>query len=331
MIGIGIIGAGHFGAVHARAITEVAGLEIVAVCREDQQQAEVFAREYGGKAYSDWQVLLEDPDVDAVVIATPHHLHKEIALGAARAGKHILLEKPMAPTVADCDEIAHAVSEAGVQFMVGHVMHFALPCLMAKEIIRSGTIGLPAIGTSGMIKLWMEGNRRPWHLHRETGGGMLMTAGIHALDRLVWLMGQDVIGVTAMMGSKFHQQQADDTALIGLRFSDGAIGQVQSIGYRDGGPSFAMDLVCERGALRIDFSSGLWLGRNGTFERIPDSLEPEWMHRAVVREWEAMCAAILDQAAPPVSANDARQIVAIIEAAYRANDERTEVEIAYDR
>lgn len=329
MIGIGIIGAGHFGAVHARAMAEVDGVQLVASCREDRAAAEQFAQEHGGSAYSDWHQLLADPKVDAVVIATPHHLHEEIAIGAAQAGKHILLEKPMAPTTRACDAINAAVAKAGVQLMVGHVMHFALPCIKAKAILDSGVIGKPVLGSSWMIKLWMESNRRDWHKNTASGGGMLMTAGIHALDRLVWLMGQDVVGVNALAGTFFHEQEADDSALIGLRFGNGGIGQVQSVGYRNGAVGFAMDMVCEKGTLRIDFDHGVSIGRDAVWTPVPDSIEPDWMHHAVVREWRAMRDAISGVAPVPVSGAYARRIVGIIEAVHQANAEKREVEISH--
>ena len=329
MIGIGIIGAGHFGAVHARAMAEVDGVQLVASCREDRAAAEQFAQDHGGSAYSDWRQLLADPKVDAVVIATPHHLHEEIAIGAAEAGKHILLEKPMAPTTRACDAINAAVAKAGVKLMVGHVMHFALPCLRAKAILDSGVIGKPVLGSSWMIKLWMESNRRDWHKNTASGGGMLMTAGIHALDRLVWLMGQDVVGVNALAGTFFHEQEADDSALIGLRFGNGGIGQVQSVGYRNGAVGFAMDMVCEKGTLRIDFDHGVSIGRDAVWTPVPDSIEPDWMHHAVVREWRAMRDAISGVAPVPVSGAYARRIVGIIEAVHQANAEKREVEISH--
>ncbi len=166
MIGVGIIGAGHFGAVHARALAEVEEVRLVASCRENANAAAAFAAEHGGKSYGDWRALLEDPEVDAVLIATPHHLHEGIAIGAAQAGKHILLEKPMAPSVAACDAIRAAADANGIKLMIGHVMHFALPCLKAKEIIDSGILGAPILGSSWMIKLWMESNRRPGTLTR---------------------------------------------------------------------------------------------------------------------------------------------------------------------
>lgn len=329
MIGIGIIGAGHFGAVHAKAMAEVEGLKLVAVCREDAEAAEAFAAEYGGRAYSDWRLLLADPEVDAVLIATPHHLHELIAIGAADAGKHILLEKPMAPTTRACDAINAAVAAAGVHLMIGHVMHFAQPCLKAKEIIASGRIGKPVLGSSWMIKLWMESNRRGWHMNTASGGGMLMTAGIHALDRLVWLMGQDVVSVNALAGTFFHDQEADDSALIGLRFADGGIGQVQSVGYRNGAMGFAMDLVCENGTLRIDFDHGVSIGVDGVWTPVPDSIEPNWMHHAVAREWQAMKAAISDNTPIPVTGEYGRQMVAIVEAVHEASSAKREIEVSH--
>lgn len=325
MIGIGIIGAGFFGAIHARAIAAVPGARVAAVCRQDIDAAQAFAREHGGNAHAHWQALLDDPAVDTVLIATPHHLHAEMAIAAARAGKHILLEKPMAPTVAECDAINAAVDQAGIHLMVGHVLHFALPCLAAREIIAGGGIGRPVLGSSWLIKLWMEANRQPWHLSPKTGGGMLLTAGIHALDRLVWLMDGPVASVSAMAGTHFHDQEADDTALMLLRFADGRIGQVASVGYRDGGVGFAMDLVCEAGTLRLDFDLGVAIGRGGAWTPVPNSAEPDWAQRAVEREWQAMLALIGGTGPNPADGAYARHLIACIEAARQSERSRREV------
>jgi predicted dehydrogenase len=308
-------------------MAEVKEVRLVASCRENADAAAAFAAEHGGRSYGDWRALLEDPSVDAVLIATPHHLHEEIALGAAQAGKHILLEKPMAPSAAACDAVRAAADANGTKLMIGHVMHFALPCLKAKEIIDSGVMGAPVLGSSWMIKLWMESNRRPWHLNNTTGGGMLMTAGIHALDRLIWLMGQPVVGVTAMTGTYFHEQDADDAALIGLRFANGGMGQVASVGYHDGAVTFAMDLVCERGTIRIDFDQGISTGQGGIWTPVPGSIEPNWMGAAVAREWRALAASIMNDTPSPVSGVYGRHVVACIEAAHQASASRCEVPI----
>jgi predicted dehydrogenase len=327
MIGVGIIGAGHFGAVHARALAEVSHARLVAVCRQNAEAASAFVAEHGGRAYSDWRRLLEDPDVDAVVIATPHHLHAEMAIAAALARKHILLEKPMAPTVSECDAISAAAEASGVRLMIGHVMHFALPCLVAKQIIDRGELGRPVLGSSWMIKLWMESNRRSWHLDPATGGGMLMTAGIHALDRLVWLMDKPVESVSALAGILFHDQVADDAALMLLRFAGGSIGQVASVGYRNGAMTFAMDLVCEQGMLRVDLDQGVSIGRGSHWSPAPNSSEADWMQHAVTREWRAFIASLRNGTSTAVTAEYGRHTIACIEAAFESDRHRREIEV----
>src|ERR1700678_4170208 len=105
MLGVGILGAGFFGAFPARAVAALEGARVVAACAEDLALAEAFTAEHGGKAYGDWRAMLEDKSLDAVAIAAPHHLHCLLAVAALQAGKHVLLEKPMALSVAECSRI----------------------------------------------------------------------------------------------------------------------------------------------------------------------------------------------------------------------------------
>lgn len=328
MLGVGILGAGFFGEFHARAIARVPGLKLLAVCAEAAAPAAAFAAEHGGTPYGDWRRFLAHPGLEAVVIATPHHTHCEMAVAAAEAGKHVLLEKPMGRTVAECSAIMAAAERAGVTLMVGQLLHFSLSAMVARRILDSGEIGRPVLASSTLIKLWMEPNRRGWHLDPATGGGMLMTAGIHVLDLLVWLMGAPVATVFAAAGAQLHDQPADDSAMLLLRFADGRFGQVASLGYRDGAVTYGMDLVCERGTLRIDFNRGVSIGRGGRWEDVADSAEPDWMLRAVEREWQAMAAAIAGDAPVAVSGAYGRHIIACIEAALASSRDRREVAVA---
>lgn len=329
MIGVGIIGAGDFGAMHARAMRSVPGVRLAAACRSDEAALMRFKAEHGGTAYTDWRRLLDDKHVDAVLIATPHHLHEECAIAAAQAGRHIMLEKPMAPTTAACDAINAAADASGVKLMIAHLIHFSKPCMAAKRILDSGALGRPLVASSWMIKLWMEHNRRDWHLNYGTGGGMLMTAGIHALDRLVWLMDDKVTSVGAMLGPKFHDQEADDTSLISLRFAGGGMGQVQSVGFCDGAVSFAMNLVCEGGAISIDMDRGAFIGEGMNWTEVEDSFEPDWMLKAVTREWEHLRDTIQNETRPAVPGDYGRHIIAVIEAAYRSDGSRREEPIDF--
>jgi phthalate 4,5-cis-dihydrodiol dehydrogenase len=327
MIGVGILGAGFFGAYHARAIAQASGAHLVAVCAEEQGIAEAFARDHGGKPYGEWRALLDDATVGAVAIAAPHHLHYSLAVAALEAGKHVLLEKPMALSVSECNRIVAAAERSGTKLMVGQIMHFVLPCIVARAIVDSGEIGRPVSGSSSLMKIWMEPNRRDWHLDPATGGGMLMTAGIHALDQLVWLMGGSVTSVSAAVATSFHEQSADDSAMLLLRFDDGRFSQVASVGFRDGGMIYGMDLVCERGVLRIDIERGVAIGRNGQWSEVPNSSEPDWMQKAIDREWQAFADAIAGNGQVPVTGAYGRHIVACIEAAMLSSKQRREVAV----
>ena len=268
-----------------------------------------------------------DPDVHVVLVTTPHHLHAPIAIAAAQAAKHVLVEKPMAPTFADCVAMGRAATAGGVQLMVAHVMRFVLPCLVAREALRTGTLGRPLFGRSAMMKRWMEENRRPWHLSARTGGGMLLTAGIHALDRLVWLMDAPLASVAAMSGHLFHDQPVPDADLLLLRFAGGALGTLASVGYRDSTMVNDTEIACEGGTLRLDLETGVTLGRDGRWTPVPGSCEPEWLLRGLEREWRAMRAAIRDGTPPPVGAAEAAALVACIEAAQAAAAGRREIEV----
>jgi phthalate 4,5-cis-dihydrodiol dehydrogenase len=168
MLGIGILGAGFFGAYHARAIAAAEGARLVAACADELPLAEAFTAEHGGKPYSDWRAMLDDKSLDAVAITAPHHLHCRLAVAALEAGKHVLLEKPMALSVAECNRIIAAAEASSAKLMIGQIMHFVRPYLVAREILDRGDLGKPVTGSSRLLKTWMESNRRGWHLDPAT-------------------------------------------------------------------------------------------------------------------------------------------------------------------
>lgn len=127
MLGVGIIGAGHFGAAHAKALQSVPNARLVAACRNDTQGLGAFIEAFGSTGYLDYRDLLSDPNVDAVVIALPHHLHTDVAIACAEAGKHIMIEKPMAPTVAECRNILAAAQRRASRSCLA--IRCASPCL----------------------------------------------------------------------------------------------------------------------------------------------------------------------------------------------------------
>ena len=326
-LGVGIIGAGSFGERHAEAIATLDDVRLVAAARTNPKALAGFTGRYGGRGYTDYAGLLADPAVEAVVIATPHHLHTVVVEAAARAGKHILLEKPMAPTLAECDRIIAVAAEAGVTLMLGHTSQFAPAYRLAKEMLDAGELGEVVLGVSTMSKFWFEPNRRDWHLDRSTGGGMLLSAGMHCLDRLTWLVGSPVTSVAAHLATRFHDQAADDAGLIFLRYANGVAGTVVSTGYRDGAPKHLTELTCTRGMMNVDYVGGVTVGKNGQWRHVPDSASEEWMHAALIAEWRGFAHAVRSGQPPPVTGAYGRHIMATIFAAELSSNLHQEVAV----
>lgn len=326
---IGIIGAGDYGAQHAQAIAELENVEIVAASRTNASALAEFTQRYGGTGYADYRGLLADPNVDAVVIATPHHLHRETTVQAAQAGKHILLEKPMADSLEECRIIAQAVNEAGVKFMVGHVNRFAPAYHSAKQILLSGEMGEVVMGTATMQKFWFEPNRREWHLNRETGGGVWLTVGIHPLDRLIWLIDSPVVSVSAQFSTRFHEQNADDAGMVFLRHANGAAGCVVSVGYADGAPKHLTELVCTKGMMNIDYTEGVKIGRGENWHSVPESIPTgNWMHASLVEEWRQFVHALDTDGQTPVPAQAALHVMEVAFAAEESAHTQSEIKIS---
>ncbi len=326
---IGIIGAGSFGTQHAEAISALDNLQLVAACRTNEVALREFVQRYGGTPYTNHQDLLKDTSIDAVVIATPHHLHTPIVEAAAQAGKHILLEKPMAPNLAECDQILHVAKHCNITLMVGFVNHFIPVYQQAKQIIESGKLGEVVLGVSTMSKFWFESNRRDWHLDRTIGGGMWLTAGIHCLDRMTWLIDSHVRQVSAQFDTRLHDQQADDTGMIFLRYANGVAGTVLSVGYTDGAPKHLTELTCTKGMMNIDYTNGITIGRNGIWETLTPLPQDNWMHQGLVSEWRAFVNAVKQDTIPAVSGEYARHIMSTVFAAEESS--RTQREVVVPR
>jgi len=310
-IGIGIIGAGYFGDQHAQAIESIPGAYVAAASRRNFAKAEEFANLYKARPYEDYRSLLELREIDAVVICTPHHTHATIAIEAAQAGKHVLLEKPMALTLTDCDSVLAAIEASGTILMVGYTFHFMKAYQVARSVIAEGLIGKPVFGSCDMVKLWMEPNRREWHLKRASGGGMWLTAGIHCLDRLTWLLDDRVASVWARFSTSFHDQEVDDLGLVFLTYRNGCSGMIRSIGYRTGVGSHATEIIGSEGVLKIDHKTGVQVGKDEEWSHIPESADRKPASQALEREWNSFLGLIREPSCEnPVSGFFARHISA---------------------
>ena len=200
-IGYAIVGTGYFGAELGRIMSEQEGAKIVAVL--DPENAESVAKEFGCDVETDLDTICGRVDVDAVIVATPNYLHKEPVLTAARHGKDVFCEKPIALSYADCDEMVAACEKAGVIFMAGHVMNFFRSVRHAKRLIAEGKIGKVLYAHSARNG-W--GEPQPsisWKKIRAKSGGHLYHH-IHELDCIQFIMGP-ATKVTMTGGNVAHK------------------------------------------------------------------------------------------------------------------------------
>jgi len=212
----GVIGVGWFGEIHCSAIAGVPGMELVALADRDETRLAEVAQQFGvTSVYSDYRDLLADPAIDLVHIVTRWDSHAEIAIAALKAGKHVLLEKPMAPTVAECAEICAAAKAADSYLMVGHVCRFNPRCIAAKREIDGGGIGriVSLNGRRNVPAAWAENALNKVNPISDTA--------IHDTDLMLWFTGARVTSVYAQTVRVNDYVYPDLFQLI-YRFDNGA-------------------------------------------------------------------------------------------------------------
>ncbi|HEY8446372.1 MAG TPA: Gfo/Idh/MocA family oxidoreductase [Thermomicrobiales bacterium] len=237
---IGIIGAGHAAAMHVPALSHVPDAEIVALCSRRPDRAHFVAARFGIRnVVHDYRDLLRDPEVDAVIIATPPHLHHSMVLAALEARKHILCEKPLARTLAEARDMEKMARTAGVVAMINHEYRYIPARARAKELIDEGYIGDPYSASVTVYRSSLNdpfGEPWDWLSEAGKGGGMLAAAGSHHIDSLRWWLGdvKSVAGATATMvkrrrlpeSSQTAPVDADDNFVVLMRLVCGALATI---------------------------------------------------------------------------------------------------------
>jgi UDP-N-acetyl-2-amino-2-deoxyglucuronate dehydrogenase len=230
-MGVGIVGCGMIAKFHARAVADTAGLHLVACTSRNPASAERFAAEFPCRIYPAVQDLCADPAVQIVAICTPSGAHLEPGLVAARAGKHVVVEKPLEITVDRCDQLISACREAGVVLSTIFPSRFHAASRQVKAAVDAGRFGQLTLGDA-YVK-WFRTQqyydsgawRGTWELD---GGGALMNQAIHSVDLLLWLMGP-VRQVMAQTATLAHVNiEVEDVATAMVQFANGALGVIQA-------------------------------------------------------------------------------------------------------
>lgn len=315
-LGAGVIGLGEIGQFHLDGFERAPGARLVAVADLDTELRAQAAARSGASAYGDYRSLLADPAVQVVSVCLPHSLHLPVTLDAIAAGKHVLVEKPLAMSVAECEQIEAAATGAGVLVGVQHNQIFHPPHVRAKELIDSGALGRPL---HIRLRLGIGGKYGGWRSDPAiTGGGLLFDAGVHRIYLARHLFGE-IVEARALTDRPLGE--GEDQAVLALRFASGALGVIDA-NYHGPAGMFddAIEIVGSDAALYLSgceaefesFRTGPALRRfDGAWheERVPPG---NWAD-SVAASIAAFVAAALDGRRPPASMADGRRVLELVE------------------
>ncbi|MGE4565599.1 MAG: Gfo/Idh/MocA family protein [Victivallaceae bacterium] len=335
IVQFGIIGTGAIAEIHAEALSRASQAKLVAVYDQNPTRSAAFSERHNCRAAADLTSFLAS-DVEAVTIATPSGLHAEVAIPAARAGKHILCEKPLEVTTAKIDLLIAACEEAGVLLSAVFQSRFAANVRLIKQAVDAGRFGTPVFAAATMQ--WY---RTPEYYNSASwrgtmaldGGGALMNQGIHTVDLLLHLNGE-VAEVSCHTARRLHHGiEVEDTAAALLRFANGSFGAIAAGTACAPGFPRRVELVGTGGSVTLEddritrwvfaeerpedaairAGGGKGEGITGGSSR-PNAMSCEG-HR---RQIEELAAAILERRPLSVSGREGRRAVELITACYES-------------
>lgn len=328
---IAIIGAGRIARTHAEALKAFPDHSIAAFVDLNVDLAQEMAREYGGVGIADYRDMLSQCECDAVVVAVPHCLHREVAVTALQAGKHVLLEKPMACTVEECDAIIEAGEQANRKVMMGYTHHFNPVTLETRRLIAEGRLGKLVMGLDVMSygQVEPEAERKiKWLLRKEmAGGGTVMNMGSHSIARIMYMTGQEITAVYAACGNErpdLTHINVELHTLAMLHLSGGAVVSLWQDAYGQRSET-KNEFMGTAGALSIPtYGTKLTLYHNGEAQELEaKGYPPMWQ-----AEWQEFSSAIAEDREPSISARFGRWVIEVAQAVYQSSAERRLVELS---
>ncbi|MBW5435852.1 Gfo/Idh/MocA family oxidoreductase [Bradyrhizobium canariense] len=255
MIRFGLLGCGRIAKRHSDLLggDHIAGASLVAVCDSQRARAEAIADRFGVAAHDHLDAMLARKDIDAVAVLTPSGLHPQHAIACARAGKHVIVEKPMALRLSDADDMIRACDEAGVKLFVVKQNRFNVPIVKAREALDAGRFGKLVLGTVRVR--WCRDqayyDQDAWRGTWAQDGGVLTNQASHHIDMLEWFFG-DVVSVHARSTTALVKIETEDTAVATLKFRNGALGIIEATtAARPADIEGSLSILGERGTVEV--------------------------------------------------------------------------------
>jgi predicted dehydrogenase len=228
VVRFGVIGCGSIGSRHLAVLEKQADARIVAVCDIERERSERFSALYGHvPAYVDYADLLRDPNVEVVNICTPHGLHAAMSIAASKAGKHVVVEKPMALTTCDAQAMIEAAEQSKVRLMVVKQNRYNVPIALTREALAAGRLGRVFMVQCNVLWNRHDGYYRDsnWRGRRDLEGGVLYTQVSHFIDLMIWWFG-DVVRSEAWIETRNHAVEIEDCGIASLEFASGVMGSL---------------------------------------------------------------------------------------------------------
>jgi predicted dehydrogenase len=321
-IRVGVAGAGFIGTTHARAYCHVPGIEFVGIADPQTEKAAALVKETGGKVFKDYNELLA-AGLDVINICLPPQPHLAAAEAAAAAGVHVLMEKPIARTLEEADQMIAACDRAGVYLMTGFTHHFYPEMREAKRLIDEGMIGKPltaldsmSISYSGVL---------PWYRDREiAGGGVFMCNAVHGFDRVSWVLGQNITAVAALIEPTTGNQGEDYGSAL-ARFDGGAQGTFFQHWSKNPTTMCDMQIFGEEGNIHVRSWNSIEVQARGKryVENFYDEIagQPNPGLQGMIAELTEMTNAVREGRQPQPDGHAGRTSIKLVQAVYQAAEE----------
>jgi predicted dehydrogenase len=288
-VGWGLIGCGDIAAKRvASALATAPSSRLVAVSRRRSELAAEFARQSGAaRSHATWEELLRDPEVSAVYVATPVHLHAAMTVAAAEAGKHVLCEKPMALDVAECDRMVEAAQANRVRLGVSYYRRFYPILRRVRELLAGGAIGEPVVVHLDAFEAFdvAPDHPRAWLLDRaKSGGGPMFDFGCHRLEVLLSLFGP-LADVRSVLARVTLDREVEDTTVASMRFAGGPLATL-TVSHAVAEATDSLHVYGRKGSLHVPKLNGAELRVvAGGEERVERHPPPENLHQPLVDQF----------------------------------------------
>lgn len=349
----GIVGCGKVTDLHAAALAKLEESDFMAVCDCDKSRADACALKYYVNAYDSLEEMIQQEKLDVISICTPHPFHTGIAVKAATLGVNVLVEKPLASSLADCDAMINAAKKANVTLGTVCQRRFYVPCQRIRKAIDDGKIGRPVFGSVTMYgwrdKAYYDSDswRGAWNAE---GGGVLVNQAPHQLDLLQWYMGEidELFGFWDNLNHPYIE--VEDTAVAAIRFKSGAMGSIIVSNSQNpalygkvminGSNGATVGVQTDGGAMFIAGMSSITEPPVNDFWTVPGEAEQlerwqqedsaffnsinamNYYHQLQIQDF---LQAVIKDREPLVTGEDGRRTVEIFTAIYRSNRNRASI------